>query len=280
MTKKTGIFGKIAFHAMMVLLACLFFAPLVWTLITSLKISSEVIAYPPEIWPSPVTLVQYGKILGYQDGVFLKFLFNTAIMVAMTLGLMVLVAYPAAYAFVFFPFKGSKFIFILVLAIMMVPFQSLVIPLYQLLIKLRLFDTKPGLTFIYITYSIPFCIFMLRNALASIPPAIRESALIDGAKDSRILTSMYFPLTLPALSTCIVFVFLAVWNDFLLSMLFASSAKARNIQVALNYLSVTKFTQDWGVINAGVVISMIPVIIMFVFLQKHYVAGMTSGSVK
>ena len=91
---------------------------------------------------------------------------------------------------------------------------------------------------------------------------------------------MYFPLTLPALSTCIVFVFLAVWNDFLLSMLFASSAKARNIQVALNYLSVTKFTQDWGVINAGVVISMIPVIIMFVFLQKHYVAGMTSGSVK
>lgn len=268
------------FHFIMIFLAIIFFFPLIWSIITSLKIPSEVIAYPPEFFPDPFSSFQYRKILSYQNGVFFQCMMNTAVMVILSLTIMILVAYPAAYAFVFFPFKGSKVFFILILAIMMVPFQSLVIPLYQLLIKLKLFDTKQGLSFIYLTYSIPFCVFMLRNAISGIPRAIRESALIDGASDLRILVEMYFPLTLPALSTCVVFLFMAVWNDFLLSMLFASSTRARNIQVMLNYLSSTKFTQDWGVINAGAVISMIPVIIIFILLQKHYVAGMTTGSIK
>ena len=116
---------------------------------------------------------------------------------------------------------------------MMVPFQSLLIPLYNLLNKLNLLDTKLGLSLVYSTFFMPFCIFIMRTYFSSLPTALRESAVLDGASELKILFKVYTPLSLPAIATSIVYLFLETWNDFILSLIFSSSSKAMNAQVGI-----------------------------------------------
>ncbi|MFA7127534.1 MAG: carbohydrate ABC transporter permease, partial [Bacilli bacterium] len=187
---------------------------------------------------------------------------------------------PCSFSFALLPYKGQKIIFILVLSIIMVPFQSLLVPLYNLLTKLKLFNTKIGIILIYSTFFMPFCIFMMRNAFKQLPKAIYESALLDGAGDFMIMMKIYLPLCIPSVVSCIIYLFINGWNDFILSFIFSSSDKVRNIQVGINLFGKERFTSDWGIINTGTVIAIIPTVILFIILQKYYVQGMTTGAVK
>jgi ABC-type glycerol-3-phosphate transport system permease component len=178
------------------------------------------------------------------------------------------------------PFKGSNIIFLVILSIMMVPYQSLLIPLYNLMNSMGLLDSLFGVSLIYTTYAMPFCIFMMKNYFSSLPNTLRESALIDGASEIRILFGVHLPLALPAIATVIVYVFLMTWNDFILALNFTSSNDVRNIQVGITLFATTRFTRDWGLINAGATFSIIPSILVFLLLQKYYVEGMTAGTNK
>jgi ABC-type glycerol-3-phosphate transport system permease component len=121
---------------------------------------------------------------------------------------------------------------------------------------------------------------MMRNYFSSLPDTLRESALMDGASEIKILYKVYLPLALPAVATVIVYVFLMTWNDFILSLIFTSSSEVRNVQVGIMNFATSRFTQDWGLINAGATFSIIPSILVFLLLQKYYVQGMTSGANK
>ncbi|NOY08395.1 MAG: carbohydrate ABC transporter permease [Spirochaetes bacterium] len=277
---KRHSFYKLLIALPALLLSLLFLAPIAWSLISSIKHTADILKYPPILFPKNITLEQYIKLFRAGDGVFLLFIRNTIIMTTFTISLVLIISVLASYAFVSLPFKGSNFIFILILSIFMVPFQALLIPLYSILNKLRLLDTKVGMVLVYSTFFMPFCIFMFRNYFSGIPVSIRESARLDGASELTILLKFYLPLSLPAVATIVVYLFLETWNDFVLSLIFSSSNNVKNIQVGIMNFGRQRFQSDWGIINSGSIFSLLPTIIIFLMLQKYYIQGMTAGASK
>lgn len=264
----------------LIIFAIISFMPIYWSIITSFKPSSEILIYPPTFFPKNPTFQQFEKLFTAGNGIFIKYITNTFLMALITLSIVLILSILAGYAFSKLSFKGSNLLFLLILTMMMVPFQSLLIPLYNLLNTLKLLDTKFGLSLIYSTYSLPFCIFMMRDYFSSLPGTFREAAVLDGASELQVLFKVYVPLSLPAIATVIVYTFLETWNDFILSLIFSSSNNAMNIQVGIMNFAKTRFTQDWGLINAGCLISMIPPILLFLSLQRYYIQGLVSGTLK
>lgn len=265
---------------LVIAMSVIFLFPILWSIVTALKPSAEILSYPPRLLPSSPTLEQFRKLLTAGDGVFMTYVLNTIIMTISTIAIVLGISFLTAYGLAVLPFKGSKIVFLLILSIFMVPFQSLLVPLYQLLNTLHLYDTKQGLVLIYATFFMPFCIFLMKNFFHQIPTALKESAKIDGASNFMILRKIYLPLSIPAIATCTVYLFLETWNDFVLSLIFSSSNVVKNIQVGIMNFGKQRFQSDWGIINAGTVFSIIPTILLFLLLQSYYVQGMTSGAIK
>lgn len=257
-----------------------FLVPLYWTVLTSFKPPREVLTYPPGLITKNPTLEQYEKLFTAGDSIFLRYIGNTFMLCGLSISMVLILSILGGYSLSKLAFKGSNIIFLVILSIIMVPYQSLLIPLYDLMNKLGLLDSIFGVSLIYTTYFMPFCIFMMKNYFSSLPDTLRESALIDGASELKILFRVHLPLALPAVATIIVYVFLMTWNDFILALNFTSSNEVRNVQVGITLFATTRFTQDWGLINAGATLSIIPSILVFLFLQKYYVEGMTSGTTK
>jgi multiple sugar transport system permease protein len=263
--------------AILILFAGMFLLPFLWNVSSALKPSEEILQYPPTFVPEEPTAHQLERVVTAGNGVFLTYLKNTLIMCGAAIAVVLVVSVLSSYAFAALPFKGSNLIFIVILSILMVPFQALLIPLYNLLSNLGLLDTKTGLVLVYSTFFMPFCVFMMRNYFASLPTSLRESAVIDGASELRILLGVYLPLSLPAVATVVVFVFLETWNDFILSLIFSSSNNAKNIQVGIMNFGTARYQNDWGIINAGSAMSVVAPVVLFLLLQRYYVRGLTSG---
>jgi len=264
----------------LLIMSIFFLLAFYWTALTSFKPPSEVLTYPPSFITTNPTFVQYEKLFQTSDSIFLRYVANTFLLCGLSISMVMLLSILGGYSLSKLSFKGSNVLFLIILSIIMVPYQSLLIPLYDLMNNLGLLDTLLGLSLIYSTYFMPFCIFMMRNYFSSLPIALRESALIDGASEIKILFKVHLPLALPAVATVIVYVFLMTWNDFILSLIFTSSSDVRNVQVGIMNFATSRFTQDWGLINAGATFSIIPSILVFLLLQKYYVQGMTSGTTK
>ncbi|WP_319476747.1 carbohydrate ABC transporter permease [Marispirochaeta aestuarii] len=272
--------NKILIFALLILLAVLFLLPVLWNVLSAFKPATEILTYPPTLWPRNFSLEQFQKLFTAGNGIFFRFIRNTVYMTFFTIILVLIVSTLSAYGLSVLPFRGSKLIFILILAIMMVPFQSLLIPLYNLMNRLHLLDTIAGMVLVYSTFFMPLCIFLLKNYFSSLPASIRESARLDGAGELTILWRIYLPLSLPALATCLVYLFLETWNDFVLSLIYSSSNNVKNIQVGIMNFGKQRFQSDWGIINAGTAFSIVPTVLIFLLLQRYYVQGMTSGSNK
>lgn len=259
------------------IIAAVFLLPILWNVLTALKTSPEILSFPPTFLPQEPTLAQFEKLIQAGGGIFLRYFLNTVVMALSSIAVILVVSSLTSYAMAIIPFRGSNLLFILILSILMVPFQALLIPLFDLLTTLGLMDSLVGLVLIYSTFFLPFCVFMTRNYFGALPSSIRESALLDGAGELTVLLRLYLPLSVPALATVVVFVFLETWNDFILSLIFSNSNAARNVQVGIMNFGSTRYHNDWGIINAGAVLAMAPPVILFLFLQKHYVQGLTSG---
>ena len=273
-TKRIRWIGRVL---LTLLIAGIFLLPILWNLFTALKSTQEILQIPPTLLPQTVSWDQFTKIAHAGDGIFLRYISNSATMALLSVVLVIVVSSLCSYGLAILPFPGSNALFFVILSILMVPFQALMIPLYRLLSQLHLVNTKGGLILVYSTFFLPFCVFMMRNYFASLPASMRESALLDGARDTTILVRLYLPLSIPAIATVIVFVFLETWNDFILSLVFSNSNVARNVQVGIMNFGKERFQNDWGIINAGAFVAAIPPVAIFLALQKHYVKGMTSG---
>lgn len=271
---------KIFSWMLIIFFSVIFLFPIYWNFVTSIKSSPEIMMYPPHMYAHNPTLYQFKKLFAAGGGVFLHYYANTLIMTIATIVLVTSLGVFCSYGLSILPFKGSKVLFLLILTVFMVPFQSLMVPLYDQLTKMHLFNTKLGLILIYTTFFMPFCIFMLKNSFQQLPKALRESAKIDGASDFIILRMLYVPLSVPSIVSCIVYLFIETWNDFILSFIFSSSDSVRTIQVGIMNFGKQRFQSDWGIINSGTFISIIPTILIFLFLQKYYVQGLTIGAVK
>lgn len=257
--------------------------PMVWLLYTSLKTDKDIFLDPFEL-PALNNLQWVNFSNAWTKGNFGDYFFNSVIMTVMTVTLVVLLSSMAAYALSRFHFRGARPLFFYFLAGLMIPLQLGIVPLFFQMKDFGLLNSRWGLLTVYVAFGMPFSIFILTGFFKSLPSALYESALIDGAGEFRAFWSIMLPLARPGLITVAIFSFLGTWNEFFMAFMFLSgkgSEHLRTLPLGLaNLTIVSQYRSDWGMAFAGLVLVMLPTLLVYALLQKHLSKGITMGALK
>jgi multiple sugar transport system permease protein len=255
-------------------LAVLFLFPLIWSAIASVS------PQPRTKQVSGFGLGNYVTLLHYGNGALL-YAFNSVLISVVTVALTLAVSVLGGYAFARFTFRGHDILFLLTLAILMVPYGTLLIPLYVLLNALGQQNSLIGLCLVLTLFQLPFAIYMMRISFESVPRELEESAYVDGAGTIAVLRRIMLPSVRPGLITVGLFAVLAAWNDFIAPLILISDDRKSPLPLAIASLrQQTTFTIDYGATEAGVVVLAVPCLILFLILQRYYVRGFMSGAIK
>jgi len=258
------------------LLLAVWIIPVAWGLLTSFKTERDVLAYPPTIVFAP-TLANYREVLFGSASI----LPNLASSLIVTIGatvLTMLFAIPAAYALARLELPAKRGSGFYVLATQMLPPVGLIIPYYLVLQKIGGLDTYSGLTVIYLTFSLPFAIWLLVSYFEDVPREMEEAALLDRAGRLRALWYVILPQVRGGIAVTAIFVFLNAWNEFMFAVVLGGN-RVRPVTVAMfNFISVEQ--TQWSRLAAGAMLAMAPVILIGIFAQRHIVKGLTVGAVK
>jgi multiple sugar transport system permease protein len=266
--------------ALCVLLITIMLWPLVMSFFASIKSSADASSVPPSYLPNTLSIENYVKIFQYQAG-FASYLFNSLIVAGLTILFCLLLAVPAGYGLARFDMPLKEVWFLLLLASMMIPYQALLTPLYLLFSSLGLVNSHVGLALIHTILQLPFSVYLMRNAFEGIPRELEEAAVVDGCNSFQTLRRIFLPLVLPGIVTVALFAFIMSWNEFLSALIFMSRESSFTVPVMLTGAQSGDFgSVDWGALQAGVILSMLPCILVYVLLQKYYVSGFLSGAVK
>lgn len=250
--------------------------PFLWMLVTSLKTSADVFVVPPILWPNPPQWQNFSEAMSVAP--FARFFFNSAfVSICVTAGSLFINSL-AAFAFAKYPFRGREFVFIAILATMMIPGQVTMIPSFLLLKHLAWLDSYTGL--IVPGLASAFGIFFLRQAMLTIPDDYLDAARLDGASELAIFRRVALPIVKPALATLGVFTFLGVWNDFLGPLIVVKSEEMKTLPLAISALSAGHYVMSWPLLMAGASFVILPVLIVYVFAQRYFVDGIAAGGLK
>jgi multiple sugar transport system permease protein len=255
-------------------IAVVFLYPMVWTLVSSLS------PQPGTSQTSGWGFGNYTTLQGYQAGIS-QYLLNSAVMSLLTVVMTLVVSLLGGYAFARFRFPGRNALFLLTLAILMVPYASLLIPLYVLLNQVGLGNSLFGVALVMTLLQLPFAIFMMRISFEAVPRELDEAALLDGCGSFTALIRVLLPAVKPGLITVGLFAFLAAWNDFLAPLILLNDSNTFTLPVAIvNLRGQVQGVVDYGATEAGVVVLALPCVVLFLLLQRHYVRGFLSGAFK
>jgi multiple sugar transport system permease protein len=256
-----------------------FVVPLCWALIRSLQPNATITAAPSLSTFFKLTLENFRGIA--EQGHIPRAVLNSLIVSLSTAALTTVLATTAGYGFGRFKFRGSGLAFALIIVTLMIPFQAILTPLFLQLNAMRLTDSLLGLVLFYSTVNLPFGVFVMRTAFAAVPDALEEAARIDGAGTGRTFLHVLRPLVVPGMATTALYAFLAAWTEFLGALTFLTREDLYTLPVSLVNLQQGAYGQiNYGFLSAGSVIAMIPCVVLFVALQRYYVAGLAAGGVK
>lgn len=256
-------------------LALLVIVPILWMAFSAFKPEKEIISWPPTFFPDSFTLQNFADV---QDRInILQYIKNSVIYAGGTTLLAVVVNSMAGYAYSFYEFKGKTGMFLLTLATMMVPFQVIMVPLFLVVYKMGMYDTYWGL--IIPRVAVAGSIFMMRAAFAGIPKELAEAARIDGLSEYGIFWRIMLPQVKPALITLVILSINGSWNDLLWPMIVTSSTKMRTLANGLA-LFIGQNTIEYGAAFAGALISLLPMLILYIVGQKYFVEGMVGTGLK
>ncbi|HVD14133.1 MAG TPA: carbohydrate ABC transporter permease [Actinomycetota bacterium] len=255
-------------------LAVLFLFPLVWSGWSSVK------GQPGSAQSSGFGFGNYRYLASYGEGV-VTYLVNSTAVTAMTVAGTLLVSALGGYGFARFSFPGKNLLFLATLAILMVPYATILIPLYVLLDRLGLQNSLVGLSLVFIMFQLPFALFMMRNSFEAVPRELEEAALVDGCSTFTALRRVLLRAVRPGLVTVALFAFLASWNDFFAPLILISDASKFTMPVAVYSMQQRSFGAiDYGALEAGVVVMALPCLLAFLLLQRHYVRGFMTGALR
>lgn len=273
---QTGI-ADVFVYALLALMVVITLLPLGWIISTSLKAPSEIFVKPPYWIPKQFTLQSYGDVL-FSSGIPRAFANSLLVGLATSL-LALLLGGSAGYAFARFRFRGKTFFSMFMLLSQMLPLTVLMIPLFYMENTLNLVDTKLGLALAHLVISMPLVTWMAKGYFKGIPKEIEEAAIVDGCGTLQSLWYVVVPLLRPALAATGVYAFISSWNEFALANVLTRSEVSRTVPIALNEFS-SFFKVDWGDTMAAATLITIPIIVMFLCIQKQFVEGLASGAVK
>lgn len=276
--KKHKIVTKTAELITLAGMAIISFTPIYWGIVTSLKEVNEINAYPPKLFGFDITFTHYERIL---ESGFLRCTLNSIFYSAVAIIAGIILGYLAAYGFERRNFFSKKlWFYVVVIGIPLSTGSSvLLIPNYIFMMKLGLTNHWYTLPLIYTAYNLPLCIWLLISGIRALPIEIEEAARIDGCSQFYIITRLIPPMIKPSFAAASLFIFIGAWNEYITSSVMINGDKLKNIQMAIyDYLGY--FGQEWGPLTASATVAIIPILLVFTFLGRQLVTGLTAGAVK
>lgn len=281
--------GRIGTAVAVALLVAWSLGPIYWSLVTSLTPPLQLLG-APSLWPHEITLEHYAKLFGATSmsqgnavqSVWPQFsaaLTNSLITSALATVVTVAIAAFGAYAFVRLEFPGRDLLFVAVVATLAIPAYTVMIPLYRLMISLKLIDTYTGITLIYVSAFLPLALWLMRSVYQAMPISLEEAAWLDGA--GRIYTLVYIvlPLSAPGLIASAILTFLNAWGQFMVPLVFSPTLATKPLTVLIPEF-VTRNYIDFGLMNAAGVLAIIPPVLLVLFLNRYLVSGLMAGATK
>ena len=268
--------GNVATYAILIVFLLIFLVPFIWIWSSAFKTSQEIGRDP---FALPSALRWENLVEAWTVGRFSDYMLNSIIYcVAIVFGSVALSAL-AGYGLSMLPLPGRDGLMVLFLLGLMIPFQSVMIPLYYLLRDFRMLETYWAFIVPGIAFRLPFGIFLMRGFFRGLPPELGDAARTDGANEWRVFRQVFLPLSWPGVATLIVFQFIWTWNQFAMPLIYVQRDELRPISLGTMFF-FGQFTSDRGMIAAGVTIAMIPVIILYLLLQRRFIEGITAGALK
>jgi ABC-type glycerol-3-phosphate transport system permease component len=243
--------------------------------LTSFKERSQIFIGP--LWPEDFIWDNYEYVLNSLH--IGTHLFNTALVTVLTVLLIVTFSTMAGYSFAKIKFPGNNLIFLLFIASLTIPPQVTIIPLFIILKNMGLLNSHIGLISSYTGLGMAFSLFLMRAFFTTVPDALRESAIIDGASEFRVFLQIMVPLAKPGIATITIFQFVSIWNEFMYAATFIQKPALRTLQPAIRSL-IGRYATNWGALCASMVIAVLPILITYLILQRQFIQGLTAGALK
>jgi ABC-type glycerol-3-phosphate transport system permease component len=251
---------------------------LVWVVMSSFKTNRELFA---NVWGLPTHLELGNYLKAWRNTHMDWFFVNSVLVSTATVVLTGLLAAMSSYVLARFRFRGSRLILVGLVAGMAIPLQLITVPLFLMFTRLRLINSLPALTLIYVTISLPFSIFVLTGFFRTLPRELEEVAVLDGATEYQIFWYVMLPLVRPGLVTVSIFNFLNIWNEYLLALMLLTKPQQMTVPMGLYTLRVTQgAAADWASMIAGLVIVLVPTFLFFLVFQNRIAGGLTAGALK
>lgn len=276
MKKKDSITKTIIIYVCLIAIAFLMLFPLAWLFSTSFKSAGEdIFSFPPQLWPQQATWDNFKLV--WENYPFGRYLFNSTLVAVLTVVFNLFFCALAAYPLGRLEFKGKDLIFALIVATIMIPFQIVMIPLYILTVKLGLRNTYLGIIFPNLASA--FGIFLLKQAFQEVPKELEEAGRMDGCSEIGIWWHIMLPAVKPALLTLAIFVFIGAWSDFLWPLIVLDRPEYYTLPLGVASLA-SSLDLNWRLIAAGSIISIAPVLLLFIFVQRYIIPTDTGSGVK
>lgn len=278
MKKKTAV--QLVLHIILLTGLIIVVLPMVYMVSTSLKPNGALYEYPPKFLPAldEITLENYQYILG-QGKFYINFLNSAFVSIVSVLGT-ALVASALGYVIARFQFPGKKILFSFIILTMIIPGMTLIVPQYELAVKLKTINSLRGLIPFYVAWTIPYSTFMIKGFVENIPRELDEAIYMDGGSVFTVFSKVIIPLAKPGIASVSIFNFLTAWEEFPWANTVINDNLKRTLPIAISgFFGQHQFTQ-WGYVFALSVFSLLPILLVFIFCQKFFVAGLTTGSVK
>jgi multiple sugar transport system permease protein len=274
---------RIFIHVAAVAMALIFLAPFAWLLIASVASQADLLSLPLRWVPHHLSLDRYHQIFTSRSGTifgnFRSSLFNSLIVATATTVISMTIGVFGAYAYARLRFRFARTSLLLFLSTYMVPPIALVIPLYLIMVRLHLLNTRLGLIIVYCTFAVPFVLWTMGNYFQTIPRDLEDAARIDGYSRLGAMVRVILPLARPGLLATVLFVFLIAWDEFLYALIFTSTPAAKTIPVAIAEFT-GRYTTDFGLQAAGGILAALPPVLIALGFQRYIVGGLATGAVK
>ncbi len=256
-----------------------FFAafPILWMICSSLKANSAIFAWPPKFIDETASLNSYVAVLG--DSTKIRFFLNSYIVAGAVVLVTLFVGILAAYAFSRFDFPGKGIFNSLIISVQAIPPIVLLIPYMGMIVAMGLFNTYWALILTYLVTTLPYCILMMTGYFNTLSKELDEAVMIDGGSRWKALWSVLVPISIPGMVSVGMYTFMQAWNEYLFALALTQTTEMRTVPIGINLL-MGQHAYDWSQMMAMSVLGSIPVLILFIFFQKYFIAGMSSGGVK
>lgn len=268
---------KVLFSIMLVIGGLFAGFPIIWMVCSSFKSNSAIFSWPPKFFDETFSFDSYAAVV--TDSAKVRFFINSYVVTACVVVLTLFIGILAAYAFSRFDFPGKELINSVIVSVQAIPPIVLLIPYMSMIVAMKLFDTYVALILTYLVTTLPYCILMMTGYFNTLSKELDDAVMIDGGSRWRALWGVLVPISIPGMVSVGMYTFMQAWNEYLFALVLTQRESMRTVPIGINLL-MGQHAYDWSQMMAMSVLGSIPVLILFLFFQKYFIAGMSAGGVK